>query len=143
MNRKIDVFFYGSYMDREVLKEAELFIDKLEVAKLDGYDIVIQPGANLIKSDEQCVYGIITQATHEELERLYKHAKDVLGEVYLPEAVLCETEENKWLPVLTYICHDMQLQPADPAYVSRIANPAKALGFPDWYVQRVESFAQN
>jgi hypothetical protein len=75
-----------------------------------------------------------------ELDRLYAHAKDVLGEVYLPEAVLVETLDGKWQPALCYICRFMELRPAANDYIDRIAGPAREYGFPDWYIQRLESF---
>lgn len=138
--REIWTFFYGSYMNFDVLKEVDLMPERWEVAKLYGFDIRIQPRANLIRSDQHCVYGIIAAATHEELQRLYAHAQGVLGEVYLPEAVLIETLDGKWLPALCYICPEMQPRPAAKDYLDRIIKPAKALGFPQWYIARLESF---
>ncbi|NUM75250.1 gamma-glutamylcyclotransferase [candidate division KSB1 bacterium] len=139
-DREIWTFFYGSYMNFDVLKEVDLMPERWEVAKLYGFDIRIQPRANLIRSDQHCVYGIIATATHEELQRLYAHAQGVLGEVYLPEAVLIETLDGKWLPALCYICPEMQPRPAAEDYLDRIIKPAKALGFPQWYIARLESF---
>lgn len=85
---KVWVFFYGSYMNFDVLKDVNLFPEQWEVARVNGYDIMIQPRANLIRSDRTCVYGILATATHAELDRLYAHAQSVLGETYLPEPVL-------------------------------------------------------
>ena len=79
-------------------------------------------------------------ATHAELARLYSHARDVLGEVYLPEAVLVQTLAGLWRPALSYICPEMVPRPADNAYVERIAGPARVLGFPRWYIARLESY---
>ena len=62
---------------------------------------------NLVRSDQHCVYGIVATATHAELARLYAHARDVLGEVYLPEAVLVQTLAGLWRPALCYICPEM------------------------------------
>ena len=76
---RVRVFFYGSYMNPAVLREVELAPERLEVARLDGYDIRIAPRANLVPSPQHCVYGVLTQVTHAELARLYAHAKDVLG----------------------------------------------------------------
>jgi len=137
---KVWTFFYGSYMNFDVLKGVNLALEQWEAAKLSGFDIRIQPRANLIRSDQHCVYGIIATATHQELARLYAHAKDVLGETYLPEAVLVETRDGKWKPALCYICPAMEPKPADNAYVERIAKPARELGFPAWYIERIESF---
>jgi hypothetical protein len=133
-------FFYGSYMNFEVLGEVGIVPGSWEVARLCGFDIVIGPRANLVRSDEACVYGIVAAATQAELARLYVHAKDVLGETYLPEAVLVETRAGAWRPALCYIAPAMTSRPADGKYVERILRPARELGFPAWYVERLESF---
>jgi hypothetical protein len=138
--RKVWVFFYGSYINFAVLREVGLVPEQWEVARLDGFDISIRPRANLVRSDQHCVYGIVATAGHAELARLYAHARDVLGEVYLPEAVLVQTLAGLWRPALCYLCPDMAPRPADNAYVERIAGPARAFGFPEWYVARLESF---
>jgi hypothetical protein len=85
---KVWVFFYGTYMNFGVLGEVDLVPERWEVGRLSGFDIRIRPRANLIRSDRDCVYGIAATATHAELARLYAHARDLLGEVHLPEAVL-------------------------------------------------------
>ena len=139
---RVAVFFYGSYMNRAVLREVQLEPEGLEVARLDGYDIRIAPRANLIPSDRHCVYGVLARATHAELARLYAHAKDVLGETYLPCPVLVQTRDGGWQPALCYIAPAMAPAAPDPAYVARIAAPARELGFPDWYVKRIEGGAR-
>jgi hypothetical protein len=60
--------------------------------------------------------------------------------MYLPQAVLVETGEGKWRPALCYLCPRMEPRPAEDDYVERIAAPARAYGFPAWYVARLESF---
>ena len=137
---RVWVLFYGSYINLTVLKEVDLVPERWEVARLPGFDIRIEPRANLVRSDRDSVYGILATATHAELARLYAHAKDVLGEVYLPEAVLVETLDGRWRPALCYICPEMRPRPADGAYVDRIAGPARSYGFPEWYVRRIEGF---
>jgi hypothetical protein len=139
--RKVWTFFYGSYINFAVLKEVDLVPETWEVAKLAGFDIQIQPRANLVRSDRSVVYGILAAATHQELNRLYtEHAKGVLGEIYLPEAVLVETLHGTWRAALCYISPGMESRPASPDYVDRISDPARRFGFPDWYVARLESF---
>jgi len=137
---EVSVFFYGSYMNPAVLKEVDIIPARLEVARLSGYDICIQPRANLVRSDQHSVYGVVAGATHTELLRLYAHAQNVLGESYVPEPVLVQTSDQRWLPVLCYISHSMKPRPVtDAAYVERILQPARDLGFPRWYIQRLES----
>ena len=139
--RRVWTFFYGSYINFDVLGEVDLLPEEHEVAVLHGYDLRIRPLANIVRRDETNVYGIVATATHAELDRLYReHALGVLGGSYLPEAVLVETQNGASRPALCYIAHEMEDRPADPAYVERIAGPARRFGFPDWYVRKIEAF---
>jgi hypothetical protein len=135
---RVSTFFYGSYMNRAVLREADIAFDAFEVARLDGYDITIAPRANLVPSPEHCVYGVLARATHTELARLYAHAKDALGETYLPHPVLAQVRSGDWRPALCYIAPSMIPRAPDPAYVDRIVAPAREFGFPEWYVERLD-----
>lgn len=137
---KVWVFFYGSYMNRSVLGEVGLVPEEVDVARVAGWDIQIKPRANLVRAETASVHGILTRATHDELERLYTHAREKLGEVYLPEAVLCETRRGTWRPALCYICPDMVPHPAEAAYVDRIVDAACEHGLPAGYVTRLEAF---
>jgi cation transport regulator ChaC len=137
---RVWVFFYGSYMNLEVLRQVQVVPAEWERARLSGFDIVIRPRANLVRSERAAVYGVLATATRDELARLYAHARDVLGEVYVPEAVLTETLDGKWRAALCYIAPEMESRPADGAYLDRIVRPAKELGFPGWYIDRLESF---
>ena len=134
------VFFYGSYMNRAVLAEVDLAPAEWRVAWLGGFDIRIQPRANLVRSEAHHVHGVLATATHRELERLYAHSERVLGEVYRPEAVLAQTLDGQWRPALCYIAAEMVPRPAESDYLDRIIGPARQLGFPAEYVQRLERF---
>ena len=134
------VFFYGSYMNLKVLGEVDLVPGRWRVATLSGFDIRICPRANLVRSEKDCVYGVVATAKHRELDRLYAHAKDVLGETYLPQAVISKTIDGEVVPALCYIAPDMRPAPAEPAYVDRIVAPAEEFGFPVWYVDRLRGF---
>lgn len=137
---EIWTFFYGSYMNFDVLREVNYLPKRWEVARLAGFDIFIRPRANLVHSDQNSVYGILATGTHAELSRLYGHARDVLGETYLPEAVLTEALDGKWKPALCYICPEMTPGPASNDYIDRIVIPARKYSFPGWYVEHLESF---
>ena len=138
---EVVAFFYGSYINPAVLREVDLVPNRVEVARLPGFDIVIRPLANLVPSDQHTVYGILATATHGELERLYAHARNVLGGVYLPQAVLAHTLSGQAEPALCYIAPELDGRPASADYVSRIVEPARTYGFPSWYIRRLESFA--
>ncbi len=138
---RVWTFFYGSYRNQGVLGEVGLVLGRFEVARLPGFDVRIRPLANLVRSPRDSVFGILATATHAELERLYAHARDVLGGTYQPEAVLVETLDGALRPALCYLAAELPDAPPDPAYVARITAPARRFGFPSWYVERLESFA--
>jgi len=145
VGQKVRVFFYGSFINRAVLAEAGLKPDRVELARLWGFDIRIQPLANLVRSDRHCVYGIVCEATHAELTKLY--SQSWVG-AYLPEAVMVETTGARLLSALCYIAPEPEAPAAGPApaaddYIDRIAGPAREYGFPSWYIDRLESFRRR
>jgi len=134
------VYFYGSYMNRAVLSEAGLSPRSWEIAILAGFDIEIRPRANLISSPGTAVWGILASASHAEIDALYAHAHDVLGETYLPQAVLVEVAHGGYRPALCYISPRMEARPAADDYIDRILVPAREHGFPASYLARIERF---
>ena len=137
---EIWTFFYGSYINLDVLKEVNYVPRKCEVARLPGHDITIEPLANLVCSERHSVYGIVATGTHDELARLYDHAENVLGGRYLPEAVLVQTKSDRWTPALCYIAPHLSREKATEDYVDRIVDSAREHGFPSWYIKKLESF---
>ena len=133
-------FFYGSYMNLDVLEQVDLVPERFEVATLGGFDISIKPIANLVRSEGRSVYGIVAAVTQPELDRLYTHAKDVLGAIYLPQPVVVDTRDGKRREALCYIAPSMEPRQADNDYIDRITGPAREYAFPTWYIGRLESF---
>jgi hypothetical protein len=127
-------------MSRRVLAQVGLLPERFETAVLDGFDIVIRPLANLVRADGGSVYGLLTVATHRELERLYAHARDVLGGAYLPHPVVVRTLAGQSIPALCYIAANLEPKPASSDYVDRIIGPAREHCFPASYISRLESF---
>ena len=137
----IDVFFYGSYINFNVLKEVDINERTFKIGSINGYALTISPLANLKIKKQGIAYGILTKLTHYELDRLYQdHAKGKLGGEYLPEAVIVYQLHQIYTPALCYISHNMEEGKADPAYVDRILKPAKEYRFPKWYLNHIASF---
>ena len=137
---RVATFFYGSDINIDVLKDIGFVPKEVEPGRLDGFDIVIRPIANLVRSDPHSVYGIIADATHRELEQLYSHARDVLGATYYPEAVLIDLQNEVQKPALCYIAPPIPPQSASGSYIDKIVSAARDFGFPPGYIEKVESF---
>jgi hypothetical protein len=134
------VFFYGSYMNVDVLAEVGLSRREFVVGRLAGFDIHIGSLANLVRSDQHLVYGLLTRATHAELSLLYRHASDVLGGTYLPHAVTVELADGSLRAALCYLGSVLGSGSPRADYVDRIVTPARSFGFPAWYIARLEGF---
>lgn len=143
LNPHLVTFFYGSYINPAVLREVDPVPDRFEVARLPGFDITTRPLANLVPSDRHTVYGVLAKATHIELDRLYQHARDVLGGLYLPWPVVAETRGGYRKPALCSIAPELDGGPPDPDYVACIVEPARTHGFPAWYIEHPQSFASD
>jgi hypothetical protein len=134
--RKVNVFFYGSFINRDVLARVGYQPNKMDIARLDGFDIAIRPLATLVPSDQHCVYGVLTLATHAELAKLY-------GEhwvrAYLPQAVVVTTRDAALHSALCYIASSNTGEAPFERYLDHIIEPARQLGFPAWYIGRLEA----
>jgi len=134
--RQIAVFFYGSFIRREVMARGGLQPDHIEVARLSGFDIHISPHACITRSDQHSIYGILVRASHDELQRLY--SMEGVG-TFLPEAVMVETGAGLQ-PAICYIPPAPDDQPADIDYLDRLLAAAREYGFPTWYLERLDRF---
>lgn len=130
------VFFYGSFINLDVLAGYDVAPVDVEVARLGGFDICIEPLATLIRHEDRYVYGILTRVTHAELDGLY--GQEWVA-AYRPEAVLVETLDGRLVPALCYIAPVVG-GVAESGYIDRIVTPARTLGFPEWYISRIEGF---
>jgi hypothetical protein len=114
-----------------------LYPERVQVARLNGFTIRIDPHASISRSDRHAIYGILVKATHEELNRLY--SRDGVG-VFLSEAVVVETPEGHLQPAMCYISPAHGHQAADIDYLDRLLAAARDHGFPHWYLEHLESF---
>jgi hypothetical protein len=125
--KPVAVFFYGSFMRRDVMARGGFHPAHIEVVKLSGFDIKIDPHANIVRSDQHCVYGILVNATHKELNSLY--AMDGVG---------VELQNGSLQAALCYIPPVRVSKPADIAYLERLITTAQEYEFPTWYVQKMK-----
>jgi hypothetical protein len=131
-DRRIDVFFYGLFMELETLQEAGVAPIHSRRAFVDEFALRIGRRATLLPSTGGRVYGMLFALTHAELDRLY--AAPGL-ELYRPEAVLARPLEGTPTPALCYNLREApQPQERNPEYAARLQRVLRRLGFPSEYV---------
>lgn len=136
----VNVFFYGLFMDMDLLQQRGLAPRYPQVARLDGYDIDIRERATLIRSAAASVYGIVTGLTHKDLDTLYA---DPSVRDYRPEAVVVTLADARQVPAWCYTLPQGTGARRNTAYVVRLVEVAKALAFPGDYVDRLQRLAQE
>lgn len=134
--RKINVFFYGLFMDEALLQAKGILSPDLRVASVPGFQIRIGKRATLVPVPEARVFGVVASLSHSELERLYSEPG---VQAYKPEAVLARLLDGESLPAL---CYNLVEPPTagehNPEYAARLRALAAQLQFPSDYVSSIQ-----
>jgi hypothetical protein len=133
--RRLEAFFYGLYMDLDVLREAGVVPIAPRQAFVDNFALRIGRRATLLPAAGARAYGMLYTVTHDELDRLYT-APGL--EQYRPEAVLARPLDGAPIPALCYNLREApQPHERNPDYVLRLQRALDKLGFPPEYVASV------
>jgi hypothetical protein len=134
-DRRIDAFFYGLFMDVDVLRESGVAPLDPRRAYVDGFALRLGRRATLLPLAGARAYGMIFALTHAELERLY-NAPGL--EQYRPEAVVAQPLEGAPAPALCYNLREApQPHERNPEYAARLQRALSKLGFPQDYVASI------
>ena len=124
-NRLNDVFFYGLYMDPEVLNAKGVQPRNPRKAAAKGYRLRIGKMATLLREANSEAHGIVYKLTHDEVNALYWGAGLA---AYVAEALVVETEDGEKVAAL---CCNLLEPPGDdesnPEYLSKLTQCMKKL----------------
>ena len=133
--RRVDAFFYGLFMDADILRESEVVPSDPRRAHVADFALRIGRRATLVPASGARAYGMLYALTHAELERLYG-APGL--EHYRPEAVLARTANGEAVPALCYNLREPpRAEEHNPEYAARLRQVLGKLGFPPEYVASV------
>jgi hypothetical protein len=134
-DRRVTVFFYGLFMDLELLRGKALAPMNPRRARVGGLRLRIGDRAALEEAAGSEVYGFVVELTHAEIELLYREPSVA---VYRPEAVVAEPEDGS--PVAA-LCFNLPSAPdpsqQNPGYARQLRELATRLGLPGHYVERI------
>jgi len=98
-----DVFFYGLYMDEEILKSKGVEPRNKRKALAYGYELRLGNMATLLRKENAKAYGMVYSLTHEEIDILYKNSGLTQ---YVNEALMVELEDKSSIVTLCSILLD-------------------------------------
>jgi hypothetical protein len=134
-NRRIDVFFYGLFMDEALLREKGIAPEGRRAASVADFRLRIGDRATLVPCAGETAYSVVFSLTHEEIDKLYSDAS--VG-AYCPEALLARLPEGGTVPAL---CFNLPRPPSaeerNPQYASKLRALAARLGLPSDYVSSI------
>ena len=134
-HRRINVFFYGLFMDAELLRSKGTLPKNIRRAKVHGFELRIGKRAALLRRADSLAHGILMELTHEELEKLYS---DASVRAYFPEAILAQLDDGSMIPAL---CFNLVEPPAadehNSEYAAKLRDLAGRLDLPADYVKTI------
>jgi hypothetical protein len=133
-SRRVDVFFYGLFMDEDLLRGQGVAPENRRIASVNNFRLMIGNRATLIPSAGKSVYGVLFSLTHQEIDLLYSASS--VSE-YRPEAVAAITNENA-IPAL---CFNLPTPPSEyernSEYAAKLKVLAQRIGLPQHYVESI------
>jgi len=133
--RRIDVFFYGLFMDIDLLRSKGAEPLNVRGAFVPGFSLRIGQRATLVPAPNGRAYGMLMDLTHGEIEQLYSEPS---VSVYRPEAVTAELADGTRVAAL---CFNLPVAPspqeANPNYAAKLRDLARRLGFPSDYIDGI------
>jgi hypothetical protein len=114
-DRTIDVFFYGLYMDPEMLRSMNVKPRRRRPAVAEGYSLRIGQQATLVRDTGAATWGIVYAITHSEMDYLYGASS---MSQYRPEPLLVRTIDEEFVPAL---CCNLLHAPTEGAIDSSYA----------------------
>ncbi len=141
--RKIDGFFYGLFMDSDILERQHIHALNPRQAYVEGFRLRIGNRATLVPESGARAYGMLFALAHDDLDKLY--AGPGL-EAYRPEAVVArtlvqskaQTTAGDAVPALVYnLLTAPEPHEANAEYAARLRDTLGRLGFPAEYIASV------
>ncbi|GBQ13348.1 gamma-glutamylcyclotransferase [Komagataeibacter rhaeticus] len=135
ISRHISIFFYGLFMDADVLRTKGFEPANPRQAEIAGMALRIGKRATLVPDISGSVHGIVMDLTHNDIDRLYA---DESVASYRPEAVLARLSDSTSIAAL---CFNLPIPPergvTNDEYREKLREVGRKVGLPTGYVDSV------
>lgn len=134
------VFFYGLFMDADLLKEQGLNPSNPELARVEGFGLRIGDRATLEASVGERVFGSVMDLGDEELAALY--GNESVAD-YVPRQLVAVDMRGHSLQVTSYILPMEKVSGSNRDYARLLALAARKVGLPDDYIDEIETWSNR
>ncbi len=134
--RRLNVFFYGLFMDRQLLESKGIRPADIRPAVVQGFVLRIGARAALVPTPEGEAHGLLMTISHADLETLYSESS---VQAYRPEPVLAVAHDGASVAAL---CYNLPEPPPpderNAEYASRLRSLAHRVGLPTQYIASIQ-----
>ncbi|MCH4024739.1 MAG: gamma-glutamylcyclotransferase [Acetobacter fabarum] len=134
-SRPIAIFFYGLFMDADVLRTQGFKPANPRPAEVAGMALCVGSRATLVPDISGSVHGIVMDLTQNHIDRLYA---DESVASYRPEAVLARLSDGTSIAAL---CFNLPIPPergiTNNEYREKLREAARKVGLPSHYIDRL------
>ena len=135
MERRIEVFFYGLFMDEAALRDQGFRPADARQARVDGFALRLGARATLVPDRDRSVHGMLMRLTHDELDRLYAEPSVA---AYRPEPVIAKLAGGQSVAALSFnLPQAPDAASSNPEYAAKLTAVARKLGLPESYIRSI------
>lgn len=131
-----EVFFYGLFMDQDVLLSRGLHPTNPRRGFVDGLGLRIGQRATLLHVRDERAHGVVMELSAEEARALYSE-QSVAD--YVPEQVTVALDDGSRITATCYCLPEHLLSGSNQAYAKALAQVAAKCGLPAPYVEQIRS----
>lgn len=131
----MNVFFYGLFMDADLLAEKGITPRDAAVGHVEGFSLYIGERATLLRSAGARAYGVVMEISPGEAKDLYAEASVA---DYVPEPVIVELIDGSKVEASCYILPDDKVTGTNTDYAEALLQVARKLGLPETYLAGIK-----
>lgn len=128
------VFFYGLFMDVDLLAKQGVAVERVTIGWVNDFAIRISQRATLVREAGGQAYGVLMDVDAGDLERLY--AGTSVAD-YAPETLLVNTQNGNVIEATCYNLPAEKIVGENKEYAQKLLNLAKKLDFPASYTDQI------
>jgi gamma-glutamyl AIG2-like cyclotransferase len=134
-SRRINAFFYGLFMDADILRSKGALPEDIQPAAAPGFALRIGNRATLVADTSSVAHGILMRLRHHEIETLYAEPS---VSMYKPEAIIVLTRDGAWHSAMVYnLVEPPAPEERNSEYAAKLRQLAVKLHLPPDYVDKI------
>lgn len=140
MSDSVEAFFYGLYMDPELLESLGFRPGTVKKAKMDSYTVDLFGAAKIVPKAGSVVWGNIIRLSEPDLKAMYSFDAT---KAYSPQMIQVTEADGKFATATCYNLPESNNNPFNSEYHEKLIHVLKKLEFPSEYIDSVKALGES